>query len=128
MRGVFVTRKRTKKEFKNYNEYQDRPFGLKWGTAFALAELTKTIDEGKDDALKVVSALPQMDREEIDAVLQFAFLKSKVISVQVNLMDDHQRLRESVTGKFEGMADDSFFYVEDYAISWDIVRNVAVIK
>ncbi|WP_159649645.1 hypothetical protein [Erysipelothrix aquatica] len=123
-----MTRKRTKKEFKNYNEYQDRPFGLKWGTAFALAELTKTIDEGKDDALKVVSALPQMDREEIDAVLQFAFLKSKVISVQVNLMDDHQRLRESVTGKFEGMADDSFFYVEDYAISWDIVRNVAVIK
>ncbi|WP_159638997.1 hypothetical protein [Erysipelothrix anatis] len=123
-----MTRKRTKKEFKNYNEYQDRPFGLKWGTAFALAELTKTIDEGKSDALKVVPALPQMDREEIDAVLQFAFLKSKVISVQVNIMDDHQRLRESVTGKFEGMADDSFFYIEGYAISWDIVRNVAVVE
>lgn len=123
-----MPRKRTKKEFKNYNEYQDRPFGLKWGTAFALAELTKSIDAGKSDALKVVPALPQMEREEIDAVLQLAFLKSKAISIQVNIMDDHQRLKESVIGKFEGMADASFFYVEDYAISWEIVRNVSIVE
>ncbi|WZU01374.1 hypothetical protein MGH68_18410 [Erysipelothrix sp. D19-032] len=69
-----------------------------------------------------------MEREEIDAVLQLAFLKSKVISIQVNIMDDHQRLKESVIGKFEGMADASFFYVEDYAISREIVRNVSIVE
>lgn len=35
--------RRTKKEFLDYNEYRDRPFGLKWGTAFAMDELMSGI-------------------------------------------------------------------------------------
>lgn len=30
--------RRTKKEFKPYNDYVDRPFELKWPTAFPLGE------------------------------------------------------------------------------------------
>ena len=36
-------RKRTEKVFVDYNDYKDRPFGLKWGTAFAIDELNKVI-------------------------------------------------------------------------------------
>lgn len=31
------------KKFIDYNEYRDRPFGLKWGTAFAMEELVNGI-------------------------------------------------------------------------------------
>ncbi|ETJ32388.1 hypothetical protein Q604_UNBC13152G0001, partial [human gut metagenome] len=31
--------RRTKKEFKPYNDYVDRPFELKWPTAFPLGQL-----------------------------------------------------------------------------------------
>ncbi|BDP72679.1 hypothetical protein EfmAA96_04640 [Enterococcus faecium] len=30
--------RRTAKKFIDYNEYRDRPFGLKWGTAFAMSK------------------------------------------------------------------------------------------
>ena len=47
--------RRTKKEFKPYNDYVDRPFELKWPTAFPLGELQEAIkdildDEGFDDS------------------------------------------------------------------------------
>ena len=35
--------RRTKKEFKPYNDYVDRPFELKWPTAFPLGELQAAI-------------------------------------------------------------------------------------
>lgn len=33
--------KRTKKEFQDYNDFHDRPFGLKWGTAYAMDGATR---------------------------------------------------------------------------------------
>lgn len=33
--------KRTKKTFIDYNLYRDRPFGLKWGTAYAMEGVTR---------------------------------------------------------------------------------------
>lgn len=122
-----MARKRTKKEFVNYNDYQDRPFGLKWGTAFSLAELTKVISEGKAEARNQVEVLPQMTRSEIDRVLQYAFLKSKTISIQLNDRDDNQNLLESTVGKFEGIADGEFLYLGETEISWDRIRNVKII-
>ncbi len=38
---VVLVVKRTKKAFLNYNEYLDRPFGLKWGTAYAMDGVTR---------------------------------------------------------------------------------------
>lgn len=38
---VQVMVKRTKKTFQDYNEYRDRPFGLKWGTAYAMDGVTR---------------------------------------------------------------------------------------
>ncbi|MCR1946033.1 hypothetical protein [Enterococcus gallinarum] len=33
--------KRTKKAFLDYNEFRDRPFGLKWGTAYTMDGVTR---------------------------------------------------------------------------------------
>lgn len=123
-----MERKRTKKVFVDYNDYHDRPFGLKWGTAFSLAELTKVITEGKDEALNQVKELPIMSRLEIDEVLQYAFLKSKNISIQLNIRDDNQNLLESIVGKFEGIADDECLYLGETEIAWESIRNIAIVK
>ena len=39
--------KRTKKTFTDYNQYRDRPFGLKWATAYAMDDLMKGVVETK---------------------------------------------------------------------------------
>lgn len=119
-------RKRTKKEFINYNDYQDRPFGLKWGTAFALAELTQVIQQTKSSALKEVVELPIMSRIEIDKVLQLAFLKAKRVSIQLNDRDKNDMLLDSIVGTFEGIADEEYLYLEARAIAWDRIRNVRI--
>lgn len=121
-----MTRKRTRKTFTNYNDYHDRPFGLKWGTAFALSELTKTINEGQIHATKEVIELPQMSREEMDLVLKHAFTKSCRISIQVNLRDENNNLIDTITGSFTGYSDHMYLYVENNVISWDVIRNISL--
>ena len=119
-------RNRTKKEFTDYNDYRDRPFGLKWGTAFAIDELNKVIIENEKNSLKENKKLPQMSREEIDEVLQYAFLKSKPISIQVNKYNDLGFIADSIVGKFEGFEDTDYIYINQIRIGWSIIRNVRI--
>lgn len=121
-------RKRTEKVFVDYNDYKDRPFGLKWGTAFAIDELNKVITENKEADNKVVLVLPQMMREDIDKVLQSAFLKSKSVSVQLNIKDELGHYQDNITGKFDGMADGEFVYINNVAIEWVLIRNIALVE
>ena len=123
-----MKRKRSAKKFIAYNDYEERPFGLKWGTAFALSELTQSIQKGETKATKKVAVLPQMSRSEMDSVLNRAFTKQKKVSVQRNLYDDHDRLLESLEGSFQGFADHKCFYLDMVAISWDLVRNISIIE
>lgn len=123
-----MKRNRTKKEFVNYNDYIDRPFGLKWGTAFALAELTDSITANKTSATKIVKELPLMSRVEIDNVLQEAFLKSKKVEIQLNIRDQFGNLLESVVGKFEGFADETTLYLDTTDVLWEDIRNIKINK
>ncbi|QIK68787.1 hypothetical protein G7062_00155 [Erysipelothrix sp. HDW6C] len=119
--------KRTKKEFTNYNDYYDRPFGLKWGTAFALSELTQVINSTKNDALKTIVELPIMSREEMDDVLQIAFLKSLKVEIQLSIRDENDRLLDSLTGSFSGMADADNVFINDIPIAWEHIRNIRIL-
>lgn len=92
--------KRTKKEFRDYNDYRDRVFGLKWGTAYAMDDLMKQVRSTEEYALKDNAALKQMSREEIDIVLSDSFLQTKEILIQLNLCDEFGRLQDSATGFF----------------------------
>lgn len=118
--------RRTPKVFVNYNEYQDRQFGQKWGTAFAIEELSQAIDINKRISQKKVSELPQQTRLEMDNILQLAFLKSKVISIQTNKRNELGSLLDSIEGKFEGFANEEFLYINDMPIAWDDIRNISL--
>lgn len=121
-------RKRTKKYFEDYNDYHDRPFGLKWGTAFAIDELNKVITDNKNSDRKVIEALVEMSREEIDEVLQYAFLKTKKVSIQLNNKDFYGNLSKNIEGYFKGFADYECLYIDDISIEWDLVRNIRIIE
>lgn len=117
---------RTKKEFIPYNDYEDRSFGLKWGTAFALPELTKNINSLHKEAVKQVEELPQMSRSEIDEILQLAYLKNKTVSIQLNDRDELGRLHDSIVSKFTGYADETYLFIGSNMIEWERVRNVKI--
>ena len=120
-------RKRTEKVFEDYNDYRDRPFGLKWGTAFAIDELNKVITDNKEDENRIVEVLPQMSRVEIDEVLQLAFLKSKKVSVQLNERDSNGKLYDNIVEYFKGFTDFEGLYIGDVYIEWDLIRNIRVL-
>lgn len=120
--------KRTKKEFKDYNDYHDRPFGLKWGTAFALEELSQAININKHKATHFEKELPIMARDAMDQTLQLAFLKQKKVSIQTINRDELGNLGPSITGKFEGLADESNLYLGMHVIPWITIRNIQIIE
>lgn len=120
--------KRTKKAFLDYNEYYDRPFGLKWGTAYALDELVKGIKENEAWATKEVAALELMNREEIDVILSESFLYQKTVSIQLNTRDEFGRFPYPLEGQFLGEAYDDYFVLNDQQVFGSDVRHIEIKK
>lgn len=120
--------KRTKKEFKDYNDFRDRPFGLKWGTAYAMDDLMKGVRANEEYALKTNKARRQMTREEIDTVLSESFLQKKEVILQLNLLDEFGRLLDDLSGFFDGEAYEDYFVLNDHIIRWEDVRHIETKK
>lgn len=119
--------KRTRKEFREYNVYHDRPFGLKWGTAFAMDELVTGIHANQYAALKNHAGLPEMKRSEIDVLLIEAYRYHYPLSIQLHLKDHFGRYLDNLTGFFAGRADESCFWLNEQKIMWEDVRHIACI-
>ena len=120
-------RKRTEKIFVDYNDYHDRPFGLKWGTAFAIDELNKVITDNKEKDQRVIKELRQMNRQQIDEVLQLAFSKSKKVTIQLNIKDENGHYYNNLVGNFKVFADVKYLYIDDKPIEWEIIRNISIV-
>ncbi len=120
--------RRTKKIFTDYNEYHDRPFGLKWGTAFAMAELVQGIEKNETSALREPILKPQMDLEEIDQLLVQAFLHQQKVVIQLNLQDAFGRIQPEIEGTFTGEAYEDYFLIDGQFIFWEDVRHIELIK
>ncbi|OTO90130.1 hypothetical protein A5852_003471 [Enterococcus faecium] len=120
--------KRTKKTFIDYNLYRDRPFGLKWGTAYAMEELVKGIKENEFWATKDIAGLDLMTREEIDAILSESFLYNKAVSIQLNTRDEFGRFLDPIEGQFVGEAYEDYFVLNDQLIFWPDVRHIEIKK
>lgn len=118
--------RRTKKEFLDYNEYRDRPFGLKWGTAFAMDELVKGIEENAESALKDLPPQSQMTREEIDQVLLQSFLYRQKVTIQLNTKDEFGRYLENIEGVFFGECDEEYLTIGQHQLLWENIRHVGL--
>lgn len=116
--------KQTKKEFKNYNDFHDRPFGLKWGTAYALDDLMKGVRANEEYALKSNAVKPLMTREKIDIVLSESFIKNREITIQLNIVDEFGRLIDEISGHFTGGSYQDYFVLNNQVVYWDDVRHI----
>lgn len=118
--------KRTKKEFRDYNDFRDRVFGLKWGTAYAMDDLMKGVRANEEYALKDNAAKKQMSREEIDLILSESFLKHKEVNIQMNIVDEFGRLLDIISGHFIGESYQDYFVLNDQVILWEDVRHIEI--
>ncbi|NTK27711.1 hypothetical protein HQ648_10280 [Enterococcus faecium] len=116
--------RRTAKKFIDYNEYRDRPFGLKWGTAFAMEELVNGIKKNEEEARKQPLPKQQMTLQEIDSILTEAFLSRKAVIIQLNLKDEFGRLLDEVEGHFIGETYEDYFMIDHQPILWEDVRYI----
>lgn len=125
---MVILHKRTSKNFIDYNEYHDRPFGLKWGTAYAMDELVKGIKANSEYALLDFQALEEMNRLEIDQVLSESYLYQKKVEIQLHLKDEFGRFRNHISGFFLGEAYEDYFVIDENPIFWEDVRHVEIKK
>lgn len=121
------TRKRTEKVFEEYNDYQDRGM-VKWLTAFSMEELTRSISAGKEEALKDIPILAQMNTTEIDEVLAEALQKNKPVSIQLNEKDHLGRQTEAIVGYFRGSLTGNIIFINDQWISLESIRNIQLLQ
>lgn len=120
--------RRTKKEFKDYNDFHDRPFPLKWGTAYAMDDLMKHVKAGEKYALKEITAKQRMTRDQVDMILSESYLKHQEVSLQLNFLDEFGRLIDSIKGYFHGEAYQDYFVINDQKVYWEDVRNIELVE
>jgi len=120
-------RKRTEKVFEEYNDYQDRGM-VKWLTAFSMEELTRSISAGKEEALKDIPILAQMNASEIDEVLAEALQKNRPVSIQLNQKDYLGRQTESIVGHFRGSLTGNKIFINNQWISLESIRNIQLLQ
>ena len=118
---------RTEKVFEEYNDYHDRGM-VKWLTAFSMEELTRSISAGKEEALKDIPILAQMNTTDIDEVLAEALQKNKPVSIQLNEKDHLGRQKESVVGHFRGYLTDNKLLIDNEWILPESIRNVRILN
>ena len=120
-------RERTDKVFEEYNDYQDRGM-VKWATAFSMEELTRSISAGKEEALKDIPVLAQMNTTDIDEVLAEALLKNRPVSIQLNEKDQLGRQTEAIVGHFRGSLTRNKIFINDQWISLESIRNIQLLQ
>lgn len=116
--------KRTKKEFTPYNEYHDRPFELKWATAFALGELQEGIEASDEYSKRAFERLPQQTTEEIEEYLEQSLKNNQFLEIQLNTLDDFGRVQPPIVGVFEGMSSMEYAKVGHTHILFEEIRHI----
>ena len=118
---------RTEKVFEEYNDYHDRGM-VKWLTAFSMEELTRSISAGKEEALKDIPILAQMNTTDIDEVLAESLQKNRPVSIQLNEKDHLGRQTESIVGHFRGYLTDNKLLIDNEWVLPESIRNVRILN
>lgn len=120
--------KKTKKEYTPYNDYVDRPFDLKWPTAFPLGELQAAIKETNDYHSREIERLPQQSQAQIEHLLSRSIKQNKVLEIQLNSLDEYDRVKSPVFGVFRGMAEFDVVLIGDFQIDFYDIRHIKIHK
>ena len=101
---------------------------VKWATAFSMEELTRSISAGKEEALKAIPSLAQMNASDNDEVLAEALLKNRPVSIQLNEKDQLGRQTEAIVGHFRGSLTRNKIFINDQWILLESIRNIQLLQ
>lgn len=104
-----------------FREYEDRGI-MKWRGLF-LSEHTAELDK-KEKADEEVLRLTQQSREEIEHYLERSLKHNKLLSIQLNTLDDLGRTKPDIIGVFRGFVDLDTLLISDEYISLEDIRHV----
>lgn len=105
-----------------FNEtYQDRGT-IKWMGMY-LSEHTASLEAEKKKLLKVVPVKPRMSSGDIEKVIDTAILRSSLVAIQIEAVDDDGNYSEDIIGELEGY-DELGFWVDGQLVEYDSIRNI----
>lgn len=105
-----------------FNEtYQDRGT-IKWMGMY-LSEHTASLEAEKKKLLKVVPVKPRMSSEDIEKVIDTAILRSSLVAIQIEAVDDDGNYSEDIIGELQGY-DELGFWVDGQLVEYDSIRNI----
>ncbi|WP_050397108.1 hypothetical protein [Enterococcus faecalis] len=104
----------------------DRPFQLKWPTAFPLGELQAAIKKTNDYHSREIERLLQQSQAQIEHLLSRSIKQNKVLEIQLNSLDEYDRVKPHVFGIFRGMAEFDIVLIGDFKIDFYDIRHIKI--
>ncbi|RLK63267.1 hypothetical protein D3H64_05640 [Atopobacter sp. AH10] len=119
---------KTGKSFIDYNVYHDRPFGVKWGTAYAMEELLSAIELNHQEAIAESSLEPAMSEEELDQLLTAAYLKGEGVVVYLLEKDELDHHKKVIIGEVRGKVSADQLMIGDQLVDFEDIYRVERLK
>ena len=88
-----------------------------------LSEHTASLQAEKKKLLKVVPVKPRMSSEDIEKTIDNAILRSSLVAIQIEAVDDDGNYSEDIIGELEGY-DELGFWVDGQLVEYDSIRNI----
>ena len=88
-----------------------------------LSEHTASLQAEKKKLLKVVPVKPRMSSEDIEKTIDNAILRSSLVAIQIEAVDDDGNYFEDIIGELEGY-DELGFWVDGQLVEYDSIRNI----
>lgn len=107
-----------------FDKYQDR--GIKKWTGFFLSEHTAAVAKEKEQE-QIIARLPQQTTEVIEYHLDQSIKYNKLLDIQLNTLDQLDRVKPHVRGVFRGFLDMDTVMISDVCIDYADIRHVSAV-
>lgn len=105
--------------------YQDRGI-MKW-RGFFLSEHTSTLTK-EEKTERLVDRLPQQMQEEIEYYLERSMKYNKILSIQLNSLNEFGNTKQHIIGVFRGFVDQETLMINDKYIEFSDIRHIQMKK
>lgn len=99
---------------------------MKWPTAFPLGELQAAIKETNDYHSREIERLHQQSQDQIEHLLSRSIKQNKVLEIQLNSLDEYDRVKPHVFGIFRGMAEFDVVLIGEFKIDFYDIHHIKI--
>lgn len=73
-----------------------------------------------------IERLPQQSQAQIEHLLSRSIKQNKVLEIQLNSVDEYERVKPSIRGVFRGMAEFDIVLIDEYQIDFYDIRHIRI--